>query len=202
MNKKAHGSDHRAPSPKRATSAHPTPKERISTPPLVVIMLFVATPIIIIDQVSKAWALHHFTAHEPYPLLGRFLSIEVVRNPGAAFSFAENFTWVFTIIAFIVLIGVSWTGRSTTTRSWQIVFGMIAGGSAGNLIDRLVRPPSYGQGHVIDFINYAGFFVGNIADLMIVLGVMGVVILVAVNIPLNRERARAEQLESETKTIE
>lgn len=168
-------------------------KRRVTTPPLVVIGLFVAAPIIIIDQATKHFVLHRFQAHDPHPIVGKLLSIEVVHNPGAAFSFAADYTWIFTLIAFAVLIGVAWTGRTTTTLSWQIAFGLIAGGSAGNLIDRLTRPPSVGSGHVVDFINYAGLFVGNVADIAIVAGVAMVVVLVFFNIPLNPQRAKAEQ---------
>ena len=45
----------------------------------------------------------------------------------------------------------------------------------GNLIDRLFREPSFLRGHVVDFIDYAGFFVGNVAD--IALTVAAVIII-------------------------
>ena len=38
------------------------------------------------------------------------------------------------------------------------------------MIDRLIQPPGIGVGHVVDFINYNGFFVGNVADIWIVVG--------------------------------
>lgn len=48
------------------------------------------------------------------------------------------------------------------------MFGIALGGAIGNLTDRLFRQPSFGQGHVVDFINYGNQFVGNIADIAIV----------------------------------
>ena len=49
-----------------------------------------------------------------------------------------------------------------------VLLGLLAGGAAGNLWDRLTRPPAIGQGHVVDFINYNGWFIGNVADIWIV----------------------------------
>lgn len=167
-------------------------RTRLKAPPLVVIALYVALPCIIVDQVSKLVVLHHFQAHTAYPLIGDFISIEVVRNPGAAFSFASGFTWVFSIIALAVLVWIGWMGRNATNRPWQIALGLVAGGATGNLIDRLVRPPSFGAGHVIDFINYYGFFVGNIADIIIVVGVAAIVVLVMMGIPQHCERRNTQ----------
>jgi signal peptidase II len=45
---------------------------------------------------------------------------------------------------------------------------MLLGGSVGNLTDRMVRAPGPGRGHVVDFIDYFGLFIGNIADIAIV----------------------------------
>ena len=44
------------------------------------------------------------------------------------------------------------------------------GGAVGNLIDRLSAEPGFGVGHVTDFIGYGNLFVGNVADIWIVLG--------------------------------
>src|SRR5690606_23405819 len=53
--------------------------------------------------------------------------------------------------------------------SWALVFGMLLGGVLGNLTDRLFREPSFGMGHVIDFIQVWGFpAIFNIADIFIV----------------------------------
>ncbi|MDU4244561.1 MAG: signal peptidase II, partial [Varibaculum cambriense] len=72
--------------------------------PLLVIFAFVALPVFIIDQVTKAWALSALEIGAPEkPLIGNFIGLQLVRNPGAAFSLAESFTWVFSVIAAVVL---------------------------------------------------------------------------------------------------
>jgi signal peptidase II len=44
------------------------------------------------------------------------------------------------------------------------------GGAVSHLGDRLFRDPGFAQGHIVDFIDYAGFFVGNVADIALVGG--------------------------------
>ncbi|WP_233624896.1 signal peptidase II [Actinoplanes sp. ATCC 53533] len=45
------------------------------------------------------------------------------------------------------------------------------GGATTHLLDRLLREPGPGRGRVVDFIDYFGFFIGNIADIALVAGV-------------------------------
>lgn len=152
--------------------------------PLLVIFVFVALPVLIVDQVTKAWALNVLELGAPEkPFIGNFIGLQLVRNPGAAFSLAESFTWVFSVIAAVVLAIIVWTGRAMTNRAWQLSLGLLAGGALGNLVDRLIRPPGIFRGHVIDFLNYRSMFVGNVADIAIVVGVVAVVVLVVLGVP-------------------
>lgn len=125
---------------------------------------------ILLDQATKTWALDSLEEGRRIPLIGELLSLQLVRNSGAAFSLGASATWIFTLFALgiLALLGyaLSRTGRMRTAGA----IGLLMGGALGNLIDRLIRPPSFGQGHVIDFINYGGFFVGNVADIWIVIG--------------------------------
>lgn len=46
--------------------------------------------------------------------------------------------------------------------------GLLLGGAVANLLDRLFRGPGPGVGRVVDFIDYHGWFIGNVADIAIV----------------------------------
>jgi signal peptidase II len=49
------------------------------------------------------------------------------------------------------------------------MIGVFLGGVVGNLIDRLIRAPSFGNGHVVDFIQIPmNFPIFNLADTFIV----------------------------------
>lgn len=125
---------------------------------------------ILSDQATKIWALGSLEEGRRIPLIGELLTLQLVRNSGAAFSLGASATWIFTLFALVILAALGYalwrTGRMRTAGA----IGLLMGGAVGNLIDRLVQPPSFGQGHVIDFINYSGFFVGNVADVWIVVG--------------------------------
>jgi signal peptidase II len=121
-----------------------------------------------LDQATKAVAAWALAGDRTIPLLGHWLQLRLVRNPGAAFSMGESLTWVFTVLATLVVIGAVWSAPRVRSRYWAFTLGLLVAGAAGNLADRLFRPPAFGRGHVVDFIDYAGRFVGNVADIAIV----------------------------------
>lgn len=136
----------------------------------MILAALVAAFAVITDQLTKTWALSALVEGRRIGVIGQYLSLVLTRNSGAAFSLGASSTWIFTILA-LVIIGVLVYAlvRARSTRLAASI-GLLLGGAIGNLIDRLIQPPSFGQGHVIDFIDYAGFFVGNVADIWIVLG--------------------------------
>ncbi|MDC4233090.1 signal peptidase II [Actinomyces sp. B33] len=120
------------------------------------------------DQATKQWALNGLTEGERVPLVSDLLTLQLVHNSGAAFSLGAGSTWVFTVFTVLILAGLVLVWRAHPSMSARAAIGLLAGGAIGNLIDRMVRPPAIGQGHVVDFINYNGWFVGNVADIWIV----------------------------------
>ncbi|WP_182354584.1 signal peptidase II [Flaviflexus huanghaiensis] len=133
--------------------------------------------VILVDQVTKWWAENALGNGERISVIGDFLTFVLVYNPGAAFSLGTGSTWIFTIFSVVVVTAIMWVLRKCESRAWAITLGIIAGGAVGNLIDRVFREPSVGQGHVVDFISYNGWFVGNVADIALVLGVIALVII-------------------------
>jgi signal peptidase II len=129
------------------------------------------------DQLTKQWALGALSDGHTIPVVGQALSLRLLYNPGAAFSLGENATIVFTVIAALVVIVLPIWAYRTTSRAWMAVIGVVWGGALGNLIDRLVRPPGVARGHVVDFISYGDLFVGNVADIALVVGIAALVVL-------------------------
>ncbi|MBK8757698.1 MAG: signal peptidase II [Actinomycetales bacterium] len=141
------------------------------------------------DQVSKAWALRALADGDPVDLVGQRLRLVLVHNPGAAFSLGTGSTWVLTLLAVVVLIVILRSARSLGSRAWAWAFGLLLGGATGNLTDRLVRPPGVGQGHVVDFIDYNGWFIGNVADIAIVSAAILMALLALRGIGVDGRRA-------------
>ncbi|GIG54299.1 signal peptidase II [Demequina activiva] len=144
----------------------------------------VAFAVVVVDQATKQIALETLEPYEVHEVLGEFLSIQLVFNSGAAFSLGDGYTWVMTIIALVVTAGIVYYARRAQSNAAVWIFGIGLGGAIGNLIDRLFRDPSFGQGHVVDMINYNGWFVGNVADIAIVGAAVAVLVLGMMHTPL------------------
>jgi signal peptidase II len=125
----------------------------------------VALVVLTVDQLSKMWAEANLPVGERFPLLGDALGVKLIYNPGAAFSIGSGATWVFTIAAGGAVVAASWFTWHVRSRAWAICLGLFLGGGVTHLFDRLLRAPSFGQGHVVDFIAYFDWFVGNVADI-------------------------------------
>lgn len=125
---------------------------------------------IITDQASKMWARAALDASDPIPVIGQWLSLRLVHNSGAAFSFAAGKTWILTIFTVVIIGVLAVLARRVHRASTLLAIALLAGGAVGNLIDRLTAEPGFGIGHVTDFIAYGTWFVGNVADIWIVLG--------------------------------
>jgi signal peptidase II len=122
------------------------------------------------DQGSKWWAEATLSLGVYQPVIGDYLGWRLVYNPGAAFGIAADFTWLLTIIAALAVIGLGWFSARVTHPLWVVGTSALLGGAISHLGDRLFREPGFAQGHIVDFIDYAGFFVGNVADIALVGG--------------------------------
>jgi signal peptidase II len=142
----------------------PTPPRRA----LVTALAVLAGVVVLVDQVSKALAVARLSPDRPVPLLGDLLQLRIIRNAGAAFSMGTGATWVLTLVAVVIVVVVLRSVRRLGSRGWAVALGLLLGGAVGNLVDRLVREPGVGRGHVVDFIAYGHLFIGNVADIAIV----------------------------------
>jgi signal peptidase II len=150
--------------------------------------LAVGAVTVVVDQGTKIWALRSLTPGEPIDVVGDLLRLNLIRNPGAAFSIGNQATWLLTIVAVVVLVVILASIRRLGHRGWTVCLGLLLGGAVGNLIDRLFREPGFGRGHVVDFIDYGGLFVGNVADVAIVVAAGFIAILAWRGIGLDGSR--------------
>ncbi|TFC96672.1 MULTISPECIES: signal peptidase II [Cryobacterium] len=136
----------------------------------MILLAVVALGIYALDQISKYLVVSTLTEGDIVRVLGDVLQMHFVRNPGAAFSLAAGMTWIFSIIAVAVVGLIVWFAGRIRSLAWSVVFGLLLGGVLGNLTDRLLREPSFGLGHVIDFISTPWLIpaIYNVADMAIV----------------------------------
>ena len=155
----------------------------------IVVLWCLALGVVVVDQLTKAWAVTVLRGAGRIDLLGHWLGLVLVRNPGAAFSFATGQTWVFTAVAVVVTVIVLRVSRRLGSMWWAVTLGLVLGGAVGNLIDRLAREPGIFRGHVVDFIDYGGLFVGNVADIAIVGAAAAIMALSAAGFEIDGSRA-------------
>ena len=145
-----------------------TRQPAMSSRPLVTAVALAA---LVVDAVSKQAATHLLAGRPPVPLLPSVLSLDLVRNPGAAFGLAPGATWVLTAVAVAVVAGAVVAAPRLAGRRAVAGLGLVAGGAAGNLTDRLVRTPGFGRGQVVDWIRLPHWPTFNLADVTILAGV-------------------------------
>ena len=162
-------------------AAHPTPSTPAPAPTggrrrLYAVLLGLAGATLVADQATKAWALSALTPGEPVEVIGSWIRLSILRNPGAAFSPGDGSTWVLTLFSLAILGWVVVGARKVGNMPWAVALGLLLGGAVGNLVDRFFRAPGPGRGHVVDFIAYLDWFVGNVADIAIV-GAAGLIMV-------------------------
>jgi signal peptidase II len=140
------------------------------------------------DQLTKWWVVSTMTEGDIIPVLPPLLHWHFIRNSGAAFSIGQDYTWVFTIVMVLVSVAILFYARKVRSAWWSVALGLLLGGALGNLTDRLFREPSFGVGHVVDFIAFPNFAIFNIADSAVVGGVILWCILTFMGIGIDGER--------------
>ncbi|WP_371830437.1 signal peptidase II [Antrihabitans cavernicola] len=142
-------------------------------------LLAIAAVLLAFDLVTKILVVQFIEPGNPIRIIGDVVTLKLIRNPGAAFSMATGMTWLLSLVAVGVVIGVVRFGRKLRSLWWAIGLGMVLGGALGNLIDRFFRAPGPMQGHVVDFVSVGWWPVFNVADSGIV---CGAVLLVALTL--------------------
>jgi signal peptidase II len=168
------------------------PQHRTGRAKYLAVMAGCAAFAYLFDQLTKWWVVGTMTEGQIIPVLPPVLNWHFIRNPGAAFSIGSDFTWVFSIVQAVVPLVVFWLSRRLGSMWWSIAFGLLAGGALGNLTDRLFREPSFGLGHVVDFIALPNFAVFNIADSAVVGAVILICVLTLRGIGVDGRQAAAE----------
>jgi signal peptidase II len=145
-------------------------------------LYFVAALIWGLDLSTKIWAVNNLSARNPVEIFGSFFQLTLVRNPGAAFSFATGATVVFTAIAVAAVIVIVYYSSKITSLGWATTLGLLLGGVLGNLTDRLFRSPGFFQGEVIDWLEITNWPVFNLADSAIVVAAFLAIVLTIRNV--------------------
>jgi signal peptidase II len=148
-----------------------------------------------LDVVSKIVVVADLAGRPPMTLLGGLITLQLYRNAGAAFGVGPSFTAMYALIAAAVLAAILRVSGRLQSWLWAVALGLVLGGAAGNLADRLFRSPGPMRGWVIDWIKLPYFpETFNIADSALTVGV-ALIVLASIRRQVGREAVRttAEQ---------
>jgi signal peptidase II len=166
--------------------------------PTVRLLALIAAAVLALDIVTKVVAVAQLEDRAPVEILGGLVHLQLVRNPGAAFSLATGYTWVLTIVAIAVVVVIVRVARRLRSTGWAVALGLVLGGALGNLTDRLFRAPGALQGHVVDMVSLFApdgrvWPVFNLADSSIVSGGVLLVLLALLGRELDGTRSGRTQ---------
>lgn len=139
------------------------------------LLSLIAFLVLAADTVTKVVAVAQLEGRAPVELLGGAVYLQLLRNPGAAFSLATGYTWLLTLVAIGVVVVIVRVARRLRATGWAVALGLVLGGALGNLVDRMLRAPGPLQGHVVDMVSLfapdgRAWPVFNLADASIVSG--------------------------------
>jgi signal peptidase II len=135
-------------------------------------LLGVAALVLVADQITKTLVVAQLELNQSVPLVGTVVSFTHRMNTGGAFSVMEGQRLLLCVVSGTVAAGLILIGPRLAGGNRLILagLGMVLGGAAGNLVDRLRL------GHVVDFIDLHFWPVFNVADIGITVGALLIVL--------------------------
>ncbi len=136
---------------------------------LQIVMLVFSVVLVVIDQLTKSWAVLNLKDQPAIPLWRGVFELQYCENPGIAFSLLENQRWIFipaTCLVMILLLIMLLRSDLRHSKLFSLGCAMILAGGIGNLIDRVAYK------YVIDFLYFKliDFPIFNFADCCVVVG--------------------------------
>ena len=144
------------------------------------IYILIMAGVVLLDQFTKQVVLRTIPVGDSVELIPGIFHFTHIKNPGAAFGILENNRWVFIVFSLVAVAAiVFYLFKFRPENRWfSTALCMIAGGGFGNMIDRLFyyeEGGSFGNGVVVDFLNFCAFpklwhWILNVADAFVVVG--------------------------------
>jgi len=126
----------------------------------------IATVVFLLDQGIKSLIEGSMRVGQSISLVPGLLDLTYIENDGGAFGILGGSRLLLlagSVVAVAVVVWMLLSGRPT--RLATLGGGLILGGAAGNLLDRL------NSGEVTDYVHFSFWYIFNVADAAIVTGV-------------------------------
>jgi signal peptidase II len=135
--------------------------------PLLIGILITA---LMVDQITKQLVLNNLGIGASWPDDG-FFRFTFVRNDGTAFGFFQDNGTLLTFVSIGAVALIVYFYREAVMVSWftRTALGLQLGGALGNLVDR------FRHGYVVDFLDVGPWPIFNIADSVIITGIVALI---------------------------
>lgn len=133
----------------------------------MLITVLIIFGLLVIDQLSKIWALTYLKDIGSIPIIENVFHLTYVENRGAAFGMLQNNQIIFIVVALVASIyGLYYLSKNKVHITGKVGIILVISGAIGNLIDR-VR-----LGFVVDYFDFRFIwdYVFNVADIFVVVG--------------------------------
>lgn len=131
--------------------------------------------LVVVDQLTKLAVVNNMK-NSSVTIIKGILKFTYCENKGVAFSIGEGHTLVFVIVNLLLIGAMVFyleRNRKVYNNVDKMFFIMVISGGLSNVIDRIAR------GFVVDFIDVNELFnfaIFNVADIMIVIGIICIAI--------------------------
>lgn len=144
----------------------------------ILIYTIVIVITVLADFISKRIVVANMELNDSIPLIKDVLHITYITNDGAAFGSMSDFRVFFMVASVVAILGIGvylFVNSKTFSRPLGISFSLIIGGGIGNMIDRIFNGDVFGNGVVVDFIDFCAFpdlwmWIFNLADSFVCVG--------------------------------
>ncbi len=166
--------------------------------------------VVLLDQITKLIVVSQMSLGDSVPLIDGVFHFTYILNKGAAFGMLSDHRWIFIVLSTVAVVGIAayliLRSRKIGTL-WGISMAMICGGGIGNMIDRLWNGETFGDGAVIDFLDFCAFpklwsWIFNVADAAVCIGAGLIILAVIVDEVKEARRKKAERLAAVAETSE
>ena len=153
----------------------------------VAVFACIAIATLAIDQLTKMWALSALADGRTIRVIPGLLSLTLVRNPGASLGMGSGMTWLISLLAMAACVALVVLAVRTISMKWTVLFAFAFAGAFGTLIDRVIYAEGFLNGKVVDFIAYSDWFIGNVADIFLMLAGVAAVLLLFLGEPFSQK---------------
>ena len=148
-----------------------------------IVTCVIIVTLILLDQILKIWVKTHMSLGETIPLLGNWLNLCFVENPGMAFglSFGQNIgKLMLTLLRVVLVVFLCWYMHRLIKRDKMdvpvlITFCLIIAGALGNILDCMFYGLIFNESTPLVVASmfpegggYAPFMYGKVVDMIYV----------------------------------